>query len=177
MLEKRLQLPLDKQELAKLHAGDAVLLSGPVFTARDAGHVRLLEALNESGELPFNLAGQTIFYAGPTPPAANRPLGSVGPTTASRMDFAAPILYEAGIVASIGKGTRSKEVKQSCIDTGSVYFAAVGGSAALLAKCVVDAQIVAWDDLGTEALHKLELKDFPCFVALDIYGGDIYANC
>ncbi len=175
MVEVKLQLPLSKEKLKELHAGDFVLLSGPVFTARDAGHVRLLEALDECGELPFHLKGQTIFYAGPTPAAAGRPLGSVGPTTASRMDFAAPRLHEAGIVASIGKGTRSEQVKQSCIDTGSIYFAAVGGSAALLAKCVVNAQTVAWKDLGTEALRKLELKDFPCFVALDTYGGDIYA--
>lgn len=175
MLTHHLSLPVEREELKQFHAGDAVLLSGPVFTARDAGHMRLLECLNKEDKLPFSLEGQTIFYAGPTPPSAGRPLGSVGPTTASRMDFAAPVLYEAGIVSSIGKGTRSEEVKQACMRTNSVYFAAVGGSAALLAKCVVKAETIAWEDLGTEGLRKLELKDFPCFVALDIYGGDIYA--
>ena len=175
MKEKKLQLPLSAADISELCAGDACLLSGPVFTARDAGHMRLLQALENDDKLPFALQGQAIFYAGPTPSSAGRPLGSVGPTTASRMDFAAPKLYKAGIVASIGKGTRSNEVKQACIDTKSIYFAAVGGSAALLAICVINAQTIAWQDLGTEALRKLELKDFPCFVAYDIYGGDIYA--
>lgn len=172
---KKMQLPFDRAELAELQAGDALLLSGPIFTSRDAGHVRLMEALDKTGELPYDLAGQALFYAGPSPASAGRPLGSVGPTTSSRMDFAAPRLYRAGIVATIGKGTRSEEVKQACIDTGSVYLAAVGGSAALLAKCVVSAETVAWDDLGTEALRKLELVDFPCFVALDTRGNDVYA--
>ena len=170
----RITLPVSRKELANLHAGDALLLSGPVYTSRDAGHVRIMEALERDGELPYGLAGQIIFYAGPTPPSAGRPLGSVGPTTAGRMDFAAPALYEAGVVATIGKGTRSEKVRQACIDTGSVYLCAVGGSAALLAKCVVDAQTVAWEDLGTEALRRLELVDFPCFVALDTQGNDVY---
>lgn len=172
----RIQLPVSREWLATLRAGDALLLSGPVYTSRDAGHVRIMEALERDGALPHGLEGQTIFYAGPTPPAAGRPLGSVGPTTAGRMDFAAPALYRAGVVATIGKGSRAPEVARACVETGSVYLCAVGGSAALLAKCVVAAQTVAWDDLGTEALRRLELVDFPCFVALDVQGNDVYAQ-
>ncbi|MCD8199862.1 MAG: FumA C-terminus/TtdB family hydratase beta subunit [Coriobacteriaceae bacterium] len=171
---RRIDLPLSHADAAELRAGEALLLSGPVYTMRDAGHARALECLEHDGSLPFGLEGQTIFYAGPTPPAAGRPIGSVGPTTASRMDFAAPRLYEAGIVATIGKGARGDEVARACRQTDSLYLAAVGGSAALLAKSVTSAETVAWDDLGTEALRRLELVDFPCFVALDTHGGDIY---
>ena len=173
---KRLTLPFDCDELRELEAGDALLLSGPLFTARDAGHLRILEALEQTGELPFGLAGQAIFYAGPTPPSAGRPLGSVGPTTAGRMDFAAPALYRAGVAASIGKGSRSQEVVDACVETGSVYLCCIGGCAALLAKSVVSAQTVAWDELGTEALRRLEVVDFPCFVAIDTHGNDVYAQ-
>lgn len=170
----RLTLPLSRDDLARLRIGDEVRLSGPVYTMRDAGHERALAALHETGELPFGLAGQTLFYAGPTPAAAGRPLGSVGPTTASRMDFATPALMDAGIVACIGKGKRSPEVIEACRRNGAVYFAAVGGIAALLAKSVVESVDVAWADLGTEALRRLELKDFPVFVAVDAHGGDLY---
>ena len=157
----RITLPASRTDLAELAVGDEVLLSGPVFTARDAGHERLLAALDETGELPFGLAGQVLFYAGPTPPAAGRPFGAVGPTTASRMDSATPRLLEAGIVATIGKGARSPEVAEACARTGSVYFAAVGGAAALLARHVVSAEPVAWEDLGTEALQRLTLARLP----------------
>lgn len=170
----KLQLPLKKKDLAALKAGDAVLLSGPVFTMRDAGHKRALEYLEKHGELPYDLAGQTLFYAGPTPPAAGRPLGAVGPTTASRMDFATPRFLEAGIFATIGKGKRSERVVRACKENGCVYFAAVGGVAALLAESVVESTLVAWEDLGTEALRKLELKDFPVFVDIDVFGVDLY---
>lgn len=170
----RLTLPLEKSQLANLHAGQEVRLSGPVFTMRDAGHARALEALAETGELPFSLAGQTLFYAGPTPAAAGRPLGSVGPTTASRMDFATPQLMDAGIIACIGKGKRNQAVIDACVRSGAVYFAAVGGVAALLAKHVTTSETVAWDDLGTEALRRLELDDFPVFVAVDTHGRDLY---
>ena len=171
---KHLTLPLKREDLVDLRAGDALFLTGPMYTSRDAGHVRIMEALNETGELPYGLAGQAIFYAGPTPPSAGRPLGAVGPTTAGRMDFAAPALYRAGVVASIGKGSRSQEVKDACVETGSVYLCSIGGCAALLAKSVVSAETVAWEDLGTEALRRLEVKDFPCFVAIDVNGNDVY---
>lgn len=169
-----LTLPLSPAERARLSVGDAVLLSGPAYTMRDAGHARALAALRETGALPFDLAGQTLFYAGPTPAAAGRPLGSVGPTTASRMDFATPALMDAGIAACIGKGKRTPEVVEACRRTGAVYFAAVGGIAALLAKHVVASELVAWEDLGTEALRRIEFDRFPCFVAIDAAGRDLY---
>lgn len=169
-----LAFPCPREELARLAAGDEVLLSGTLYTMRDAGHQRALECLERDGRLPFGLDGQVLFYAGPTPAAAGRPLGSVGPTTASRMDFATPQLFAAGIVAAIGKGKRSPEVVQACKDTGSVYLCTVGGIAALLAKAVTASELVGWDDLGTEALRKLTLKDFPTYVAVDTKGNDLY---
>ncbi len=168
-------LPVPRSTLALLHAGDEVLLYGPVYTARDAAHERLLEALAEAGEMPHELAGQTLFYAGPTPPAAGRPVGAVGPTTAKRMDAATPALLRAGVVATIGKGGRSEAVRRACVETGSVYLAAVGGAAALLAKHVTAVEPVAWDDLGTEALVCMTLEGFPAFVAIDTEGNDLYA--
>ncbi len=171
---RRLSLPLDKEELKTLRAGDACLLTGPLYTLRDAGHIRLLAELEECGTLPYGLEGQTIFYAGPTPPCAGRPFGAIGPTTASRMDFAAPALYRAGIVATLGKGRRSKEVKRACTETGSVYFASVGGAAALLAKCIDTAEVISYDELGTEALRRIAVVDFPVFVGVDCLGNDVY---
>ena len=152
----RLSLPLDKSQLANLKAGQEVRLTGPCYTMRDAGHTRALEALEQTGELPFGLAGQTLFYAGPTPAAAGRPLGSVGPA------------------ACIGKGKRNQAVIDACVENGAVYFAAVGGIAALLAKHVTASETVAWDDLGTEALRRIMLDDFPVFVAVDTAGRDLY---
>ena len=171
---RELKLPLEKNVLATLRAGDACTLSGEMYTLRDAGHIRLLAELEERGSLPYGLSGATIFYAGPTPPAAGRPFGAVGPTTASRMDFAAPALHRAGIVATVGKGLRSDEVAHACQETGSVYFVATGGVAALLAQCVVSSETFAYDDLGTEALRRMEVRDFPVFVGLDTRGGCIY---
>lgn len=170
----RLTLPLSKEAAAHLRAGQEVRLTGVAYTARDAGHLRLLEALSRDGKLPFDLAGQTVFYAGPTPAAAGRPLGSVGPTTASRMDFATPALMDAGLAACIGKGKRAAAVVEACKRNGAVYFACVGGIAALLATHVTESELVAWDDLGTEALRRLWLEDFPCFVAIDTQGNDLY---
>ena len=152
----RLSLPLDKSQLANLKAGQEVRLTGPCYTMRDAGHARALEALEQTGKLPFGLAG------------------SVGPTTASRMDFATPQLMRAGIAACIGKGKRNQAVIDACVENGAVYFAAVGGIAALLAKHVTASETVAWDDLGTEALRRIMLDDFPVFVAVDVQGRDLY---
>lgn len=176
MPARRIRLPLLPQVASTLRCGEELSLSGPVYTMRDAGHMRTLAMLERDGELPYGLAGQTLFYAGPTPPAAGRPFGAVGPTTASRMDFATPALFEAGIVAAIGKGMRSDEVRRACMEHGRVYLAAVGGAAALLAEHVVAAQPVAWEDLGTEALVRLELDSFPVFVALDVEGHDLYRS-
>lgn len=172
----RLDLPATKVDLAALRAGDEVRLFGDVYTARDAGNARLLEALARDGELPFGLAGQTLFYAGPTPAAPGYPSGSVGPTTAGRMDFAKPELLAAGIAAVIGKGSRSPEARAAFVENGAVYFAAVGGAAALLGRHVVAAEPIAWPELGTEALVRLTLEDFPVFVALDVCGNDLYAT-
>jgi fumarate hydratase class I/fumarate hydratase subunit beta len=170
------RLPAARDELAVLTAGDEVLLSGVAFTARDATHARIVEALERDGALPFGLAGATLFYAGPTPPAAGRPAGAVGPTTAKRMDAWTPRLLRAGVVATIGKGARSAEVVAACAETGSVYFAAVGGAAALLARHVTAMEPVAWPELGTEALVRLTLDRLPAFVAIDARGGDLYAS-
>ncbi len=172
----RVSLPLSRTDAETLRAGDRVLLSGPVFTARDATHALLVDELDRDGVLPFDLAGQTLFYAGPTPPAAGRPVGSVGPTTAKRMDALTPQLLSAGVRAMIGKGVRSEQVRAACAETGSVYFAAVGGSAALLATHVESAETVAYASLGTEALVRMELRDFPVFVAIDSSGTDLYAT-
>ncbi len=167
-------LPASREVLAALQAGDAVRLTGPVFTARDATHERLLRELRQTGELPYGLAGQTFFYAGPTPPAAGRPAGAVGPTTAKRMDPMTPELLAAGIVATIGKGPRSETVRRACAEHGAVYFAAVGGAAALLATKARSVDPVAYPELGTEALMLLELDGFPAFVAIDTQGRDIH---
>ena len=167
-------LPVDRARLAGLKAGDEVLLSGDVFTARDATHLRLVEELRASGALPYGLEGQVLFYAGPTPQAAGRPAGAVGPTTAKRMDAHTPELMRAGIVATIGKGARSAQVREACVQTGGVYFAAVGGAAALLATHVAAAETVAYPELGTEALVRMTLAGLPVFVAIDATGNDLY---
>jgi fumarate hydratase subunit beta len=171
----RVQLPLKPEEARELRAGQALLLSGPMFTLRDAGHQRLLEEMGESTQLPYGLEGQTIFYAGPTPSAAGRPFGAIGPTTASRMDFAAPHLMDCGLAATMGKGTRSQAVKDACVRNGAVYFVAVGGAAAYLAKCIESCQTLAYDELGTEALRRIDVVDFPVFVGIDVLGNDIYS--
>lgn len=173
---KKLQLPLDRDQIRTLKVGDYCLLTGAMYTLRDAGHMRLLEELDAQGcdTLPYSLDGQIIFYAGPTPSSAGRPFGAIGPTTASRMDFAAPRLHDAGIVATVGKGTRSQAVKDACVRNGAVYFVTVGGAAAYLAKCITSEEVLAYDDLGTEALRRIEVVDFPVFVGIDVQGSDIY---
>ena len=171
----QVSLPLSDEARESLHAGDACLLTGPLYALRDAGHIRLLAETEAAGNvLPYGLEGQAIFYAGPTPEAAGRPFGAVGPTTSSRMDFATPQLLDAGVRATIGKGRRSKDVREACARTKSVYFTATGGAAALLAKCVDASEVVAYDDLGTEALRRIHVKDFPVFVAIDSTGTDMF---
>ncbi|MDO8963752.1 MAG: FumA C-terminus/TtdB family hydratase beta subunit [Coriobacteriia bacterium] len=173
---RELTLPASREELAGLIVGDEVALSGTVYTARDATHARIVEAFERDGVLPYGLTGATLFYAGPTPPRAGRPAGAIGPTTAKRMDAWTPRLLEEGIVATIGKGARSAEVVAACVATRSVYFAAVGGAAALLARHVTAAETVAWPELGTEALVRLTLDRMPVFVAIDAAGRDLYAE-
>ncbi|NGM17279.1 TRZ/ATZ family protein [Eggerthellaceae bacterium zg-893] len=173
---KPLALPLSRDVAKTLQAGDFCLLTGPMYTLRDAGHARLLADMDAcGGSLPYDLSGQTIFYAGPTPSAAGRPFGAVGPTTSSRMDFATPRLLDAGIAATVGKGYRSAAVHEACVRTGSVYFVACGGAAALLAKAVASSKVIAYDDLGTEALRCIDVVDFPVFVGIDVAGRDVYA--
>ena len=170
-----ISLPVDVDVLRALPVGTAVSLSGTVFTARDATHVRLVADLERAGALPYGLSGQVLFYAGPTPPAAGRAAGAVGPTTAKRMDPWTPPLLAAGIAATIGKGPRSQEVRQACAASGAVYLAAVGGAAALLASRVRAVDVVAYPDLGTEALMRMEIEAFPAWIAIDANGGDLYA--
>jgi tartrate/fumarate subfamily iron-sulfur-dependent hydro-lyase beta chain len=170
----RLDLPASRAALSTLRAGDSLALYGSIYTMRDEGHRRALAYLEQHGELPFDLEGQALFYAGPTPAAAGRPFGAIGPTTASRMDFATPQLLRAGITVMLGKGRRSSAVVDACAQTGSVYLAATGGAAAYLAGFVVSAEPVAWEDLGTEALRRLVVAGFPAFVAVDAQGTDLY---
>lgn len=170
----KVELPQEAHILSTLEAGTKVSLFGTAYTMRDAGHGRCLAYLRENGSLPFGLEGQTLFYAGPTPARAGRPFGAIGPTTASRMDFAAPELYRAGIVSTIGKGKRSPRVVEACKECQTTYLACVGGVAALLAEAVTHAECEAWDDLGTEALYRIKLEGLPAFVEIDAHGRDLY---
>ena len=171
----RITVPItDNSVIENLKAGDFVLISGVIYTARDAAHKRMVEALKEGKELPFDVKGQVIYYAGPAPAKPGKPIGSVGPTTSYRMDPYAPILIEAGLKGMIGKGTRSKEVIEAMKKFKAVYFGAVGGAAAYLARCVKSAEVIAYEDLGPEAVRKLVVEDFPAFVVNDVHGNDLY---
>ena len=171
----RLNAPFDPEILKKLRAGDSVLLTGVIYTARDAAHARLCEALEAGRPLPLDLRGQTIFYAGPTPTPPGRPSGAIGPTTSMRMDAFTPALLRYGVNAMIGKGGRGEAVKEAIRETGAVYFAAIGGCAAYMAACVESCEVVAYDDLGTESIKRLRVRDLPLTVTLDALGGDAYA--
>jgi len=164
----------DDSVVENLKAGDFVLISGVIYTARDAAHKRMVEALERGEELPFDLKGQIIYYAGPAPAKPGRPIGSVGPTTSYRMDPYAPKLLEAGLKGMIGKGTRSQEVIDAIVKYKGVYFGAVGGAAAYLARCVKEAEVIAYEDLGPEAVRRLVVEDFPAFVVNDVHGNDLY---
>lgn len=171
---RKLTAPLTLVDALSLHAGEHVLLSGTVYTARDAAHLRMLDCLNRGEALPFDLAGQVIYYAGPTPTPPGKPVGSIGPTTSARMDASTPTLLARGLRGMIGKGQRSPAVMQAMQEHPSVYFAAVGGAAALMASCVTDCQVIAWDDLGPESVKRLTLQDLPLVVAADAYGQDAF---
>jgi len=170
----RLTAPLGEADVVKLKAGDLVLLSGVLYTARDAAHKRLVDLLREGKPLPFDLAGAVIYFAGPSPARPGKPIGSVGPTTSGRMDAYSPLLVEKGLRGMIGKGTRSQEVVDSLVRNKAVYFAATGGAAALLARSVLSSQVVAYEELGPEAVRKLTVKDFPVVVVNDSAGNDLY---
>ena len=170
----RLSTPINQDIIADLQVGDKVLISGPIYTARDAAHKRLIQLIDEGKELPFDLDGEIIYYVGPAPAPPGKIIGSAGPTTSYRMDSYTPQLLERGLKGMIGKGQRSDQVKRSIIKNRAVYFVAIGGAAVIMAEAVKSVEIIAWGDLGTEALRKLEVVDLPCFVGIDIKGNDIF---
>lgn len=173
-MDKHIKAPITKEVSRSLHAGDYVYITGTIYTARDAAHKRMDEALSNGENLPINIENQVIYYMGPSPAREGRPIGSAGPTTASRMDKYAPRLLDLGLSAMIGKGKRSKEVLDAVVRNESVYFAAVGGAGALLSKCIKSSEVVAYDDLGTEAIRKLEVENFPVIVVADCEGNNLY---
>ena len=171
---KKITTPLTEEILQDLKAGDNVLISGIIYTGRDAAHKRLVELVEKGEDLPFDINGQIIYYVGPTPPKPGQVIGSAGPTTSYRMDKYAPTLIEKGLKGMIGKGTRGENVKEAMKKFKAVYFAAIGGAGALIAKCIKKAEVIAYEDLGPEAIRKLEVEDFPAVVVNDIYGNDLY---
>ena len=173
-MDKYIETPLTKEKVKELHAGDYVYITGTVYTARDAAHKRMVEQKEQGMELPFIMKDQIVYYLGPTPNREGQVIGSAGPTTSSRMDKYAPELLDLGLGAMIGKGKRSQEVKDAIVRNGSVYFAAVGGAGALLSKCILSSEVIAYDDLGTEAIRKLQVKDFPVIVVIDSEGNNLY---
>ncbi len=175
-MEKHIHTPLTEDVTKDLKAGDYVYITGTIYTARDAAHKRMDEALQVGKELPIDLKDIIIYYMGPSPAREGRPIGSAGPTTASRMDKYAPKLLDLGLKGMIGKGKRTQEVKDAIIRNHGVYFAAVGGAGALLSKCIQSSEILAYEDLGTEAIRKLEVKDFPVIVVADQFGNDLYQS-
>lgn len=175
-MDKHISVPLTDEAAGLLRAGDYVYLTGVIYTARDAAHKRMYEALEQGKKLPFDMKNNVIYYMGPSPAREGRPIGSAGPTTASRMDKYAPALLELGLKGMIGKGKRNQAVKDAVVRNGAVYFAAVGGAGALLSKSIISSEVIAYDDLGTEAIRKLEVRDFPVIVVMDAEGNDLYAT-
>ena len=173
-MDRYLKAPLDREEVKTLQAGDYVYITGTIYTARDAAHLRMDQTLDRGEKLPIEMEGNVIYYMGPTPAREGRPIGSAGPTTASRMDKYAPRLLDLGLTGMIGKGKRKKEVTDAIVRNGAVFFAAVGGAGALLSKCIKKAEVIAYDDLGTEAIRRLEVEDFPVIVVIDSQGRNLY---
>ncbi len=171
---KKITTPLSDQDVSGLRSGDRILLSGVLYAARDAAHRRLIEALQKGDPFPFELPGQVIYYTGPSPARPGRPIGSAGPTTSYRMDPYTPPLLAQGLKGTIGKGARSLQVRKALREYRAVYFAATGGVGALLSQHIVESEIIAYEDLGPEAIRKLLVRDFPVVVANDIYGNDLY---
>lgn len=173
-MEKYIKVPFSRETAASLRAGDYVYLTGTIYTARDAAHKRMQEALDAGRELPLDIRGNVIYYMGPSPAREGRPIGSAGPTTASRMDRYTPALLDLGLYGMIGKGRRSDSVKEAVVRNGAVYFAAVGGTGALLSKSIKASEMIAYEDLATEAIRKLDVVDFPVIVCMDAGGNDLY---
>jgi hydro-lyases, Fe-S type, tartrate/fumarate subfamily, beta region len=173
-MEYRIEAPLKKEDTEKLKSGDYVYITGTIYVARDAAHKRMDDLLKEGKELPIKLKDNIIYYMGPSPAREGRAIGSEGPTTASRMDKYAPKLLDLGLKGMIGKGKRTQEVKDAIVRNGCVYFAAVGGAGALLSKAITSSEVVAYEDLGAEAIRKLEVKDFPVIVVIDKDGNNLH---
>lgn len=173
-MDRYINAPIDKKTAASLNAGDYVYITGTIYTARDAAHKRMDDALNNGEKLPIEMDGNVIYYMGPSPAREGRPIGSAGPTTATRMDKYASRLLDMGLIGMIGKGKRQQPVLDAIVRNGAVYFAAVGGAGALLAQRITKSEVVAYDDLGTEAIRKLEVKDFPVIVVVDSKGNNLY---
>ncbi len=176
MEPKRIPAPLDQETIDDLRAGDHVLITGTMLTARDAAHKRLVDALERGESLPVDLTRQIVYYVGPAPAKPGQPIGSAGPTTSGRLDSFTPALLRAGMRGMIGKGYRSPETREAIAQYGAVYFAALGGTGALLARRITSAEVIAYGDLGTEAIHRLTVVDFPAIVVNDRYGGDAYQD-
>ncbi|MDR2044743.1 MAG: Fe-S-containing hydro-lyase [Clostridium sp.] len=173
-MERFIQVPFREEDLMSLQTGDCVYLTGTIYTARDAAHKRMQEALEKGAALPLEIKNSVIYYMGPSPARQGKAVGSAGPTTAGRMDRYTPALLELGLKGMIGKGRRSKEVKEAIVRNKAVYFAAVGGAGALLSKSILSSEVLAYGDLGTEAIYRLEVKDFPVIVVIDGNGHDLY---
>jgi len=172
----KIQTPLSKEMAVSLKAGDQVLITGVLYTGRDAAHKRFAETLAKGEPLPVDLSGQILYYVGPSPAKPGQVIGSAGPTTATRMDSYTPTLLALGLRGMIGKGKRSEAVRQALQEYGGVYFGAIGGLGALLAKCIKKSEVIAYADLGAEAVHRLEVEDFPAVVLCDAHGGDLYSS-
>lgn len=173
-MDRKINVPLSKEDVASLRTGDYVYLTGTVYTARDAAHKRMDEALKNGEKLPFDVEGNVVYYMGPSPAREGRPIGSAGPTTAGRMDPYAPELLDLGLRGMIGKGRRTKEVSDAIVRNKAVYFAAVGGAGALLSQCIKSSEVIAYDDLGAEAIRKLHVENFPVIVVIDSEGTNLY---
>lgn len=165
-----------KEIIPSLKAGDSILLSGRVYTARDAAHAKLLELIKKNEKLPFELSGAAIYYAGPTEAPANRPIGSCGPTTSGRMDSFSPTLLDLGLTCMIGKGNRNEQVVNSIVKNKAIYLCAIGGAGALAAKCITECEVIAFPELGCESIKRLEFKDFPLIVGIDSMGNSVFAE-
>ena len=173
-MDKNIHVPISREDAEGLRAGDYVYLTGTIYTARDAAHKRMKETLDAGKELPLSLDRNVIYYMGPSPAREGRPIGSAGPTTASRMDKYAPRLLDLGLRGMIGKGKRTEQVREAIVRNNAVYFAAVGGAGALLSKAILSSEVIAYEDLGTEAVRRLEVKNFPVIVVIDSEGNNLY---
>jgi fumarate hydratase subunit beta len=174
MGELRIETPISDETIEKLRTGDRVFITGYLYTGRDSAHKKLIELVKEGKDLPLDIKGQFIYYVGPTPARPGKPIGSAGPTTSYRMDSFAPTLHSMGLKGTIGKGSRNEEVKEALKKYKAVYLAAVGGAGALISKSIESAEVIAYPELGPEAIRRIKVKDFPCIVINDMYGGDLY---